>query len=142
MSLNKKYYDSYLKDHLGQEIEFKDDDSFWIPCKGFDKDGKHVEQGKVRVSLTILPKELADANKVGDARSEPNHSPFCPPPVGRLKFTLNPFKMLSQLVGPAVLRKIYCLICCAICCTLCIMMAPMIISGMINEAITASFKAV
>ena len=37
----------------------------------------------------------ADANKVGDARSEPNHSPFLPNPTGRLEFSMNPIKMLS-----------------------------------------------
>ena len=142
MNLNKKYYDSYLKDHIGEtKIKFEDEDSFWIPCKGFDKDGKHVEQGKVRVSLTILPKEEAEKQKVGDARSEPNHSPFCPPPKGRISFTLNPFKMLAQLVGPGVLRKIYCLICCAIYCSLFIMMAPMLLSTLIGLAISASFDA-
>jgi len=86
-----------------------------------------VEQGKVRVSITIIPKEIAETTKVGDARSEPNHSPFLPQPTGRISFTLNPFKMLSQLVGPAVLRKIYCLICCLIYCSLFIMMLPMIL---------------
>ena len=37
----------------------------------------------------------ADQNKVGDARSEPNHSPYLPPPPGRISFTLNPIKMLE-----------------------------------------------
>ena len=37
----------------------------------------------------------AEKNKVGDARQEPNHSPFLPPPVGRLSLSLNPFKMLN-----------------------------------------------
>ena len=37
----------------------------------------------------------ADANKVGEARNDPNHDPFCPPPTGRISFSLNPFKMLG-----------------------------------------------
>ena len=37
----------------------------------------------------------AEANKVGEARQEPNHSPFLPPPVGRLSFSLNPWKMFN-----------------------------------------------
>ena len=42
----------------------------------------------------------AELNKVAGGRSEPNNNPFLPPPVGRLKFTLNPFVMGSQLCGP------------------------------------------
>ena len=47
------------------------------------------------------PISSAERNHVGVARKEPNHSPFLPPPVGRLNLSLNPFKMLSQFVGPA-----------------------------------------
>jgi len=36
---------------------------------------------------------LAEANKVGEARQEPNVNPFLPPPLGRLSFSLNPLKM-------------------------------------------------
>jgi len=54
-----------------------------------------VNNGYIRISVTILPKEMGEANKVGEARTEPNHSPFLPPPTGRLEFSLNPLKMLS-----------------------------------------------
>ena len=53
--------------------------------------------GKVRLGLNITPGALAIANKVGSGRSEPNHSPFLPPPVGRISFTLNPFAMFVSL---------------------------------------------
>jgi hypothetical protein len=36
---------------------------------------------------------MAEANKVGEARQEPNVNPFLPPPIGRLSFSLNPLKM-------------------------------------------------
>lgn len=79
-----------------------------------------------------MPKAMAEANKVGEARQEPNHSPFLPPPVGRISFSLNPFKMLNQLVGPAMRRKIYC-ICCVICClALCIFLFPLVIGNLIS----------
>ena len=42
---------------------------------------------------------------------EPNMNPFLPPPVGRLKFTLNPLKMLNQLTGPKFRKKCYFIIC-------------------------------
>ena len=98
MGLTKKYYNAYAHTQMppGYKIEFEDEDSFWVPCRGRDaKTGEIKENGFVRISVTILPKDMADANKVGDARSEPNHSPFLPKPEGRLEFSLNPFKMLS-----------------------------------------------
>jgi len=77
-------------------IVFEDEDSFWLPCIGTDEKTKAlVNNGYVRISVTILPKELGEANKVGEARVEPNHSPFLPLPTGRLEFSMNPLKMLN-----------------------------------------------
>ena len=42
-----------------------------------------------------MPTNVAEKNKQGDGRSEPNNDPVMPEPVGRLEFTLNPFKMLA-----------------------------------------------
>ena len=58
--------------------------------------------------MKIVPWEEAEAVPVGAGRAEPNHSPFCPPPQGRLKFTMNPFSVLEQLAGRAIYRKIMC----------------------------------
>jgi Ca2+-dependent lipid-binding protein len=98
LALNKKYYTSYLKSKLPPDykLEFEDDDSFWVPCKGRDEKTREFKNnGFVRISVTVLPKEQAEANKVGEARTEPNHSPYLPAPTGRLSLSLNPFSMLS-----------------------------------------------
>lgn len=55
LGLNKTYYNAYLKDK-GLNLEFKDETSFWIPVKSFGKDGKIVQNGKVRVQIDIFPK--------------------------------------------------------------------------------------
>ena len=39
---------------------------------------------QVCVCVTLVPKEEADKMKLGSGRSNPNHSPFCPPPTGAL----------------------------------------------------------
>ncbi len=94
MNFNKKYFNSYLKEKMGEngpKFEFYDEDSFYVMC--FDKEQKMI--GKVRIGLNITPGDLAKANPVGLGRSEPNHSPFLPPPVGRISFSLNPFTMLN-----------------------------------------------
>lgn len=47
----------------------------------------------MRIGLSIYPGEMAISNPIGGGRSEPNHSPFLPPPVGRISFSLNPITM-------------------------------------------------
>ena len=94
MNLNKKYYNSYLKQKLGDyKLEFYDEDSFYV--RTTDRDGKYA--GKVRISVNITPGEHAKSNPVGHGRTEPNQNPFLPPPVGRISFSLNPFTMIVNI---------------------------------------------
>ena len=91
--LNKKYYNSFLKDYMGNtELIYHDEDSFWVDMK--DKDGNL--NGKMRIQISIVPKEHHENNENSEARSEPNHSPYLPPPIGRMKFSWNPWTMLNQ----------------------------------------------
>jgi len=83
------------------------------------------------VQIDIMPVAIADKNAVGKARDNPNHSPQLPQPQGRLELSFNPFKMLGQLVGPALRRKIYCGLCAAACCALCIAILPNIVGGLV-----------
>ena len=83
-----------------------------------------VAAGKVQISVTVMPKTIHDKDPQGLGRAEKNSDPFCPEPEGRIKFSLNPFDMLSQLIPAAMWRKIFCALCCAFCCFLCIMMFP------------------
>ena len=83
----------------GISIKFKDENSFFIDIigSGFDKKGKREITGKIRLQIDIYPKDQAEANKVGEARQEPNCNPYLPPPIGRLSFSLNPFKMFVSI---------------------------------------------
>lgn len=97
--LNRKYYESYLRSSMEKfSLEFHDEHSFWIDMK--DKHGS--VNGKMRIQLDVYPKEQAESHIVGDGRNDPNHSPYLPPPVGRIQMTLNPWTMLNQLIGPEV----------------------------------------
>lgn len=59
-SLSKKYYNQYLREALGHgapELDFEDEDSFWVPLKGKDeKTGQFKIQGYVRLSFSIMTK--------------------------------------------------------------------------------------
>jgi len=140
LGLTKKYYEDYLKKDKGFQMEFKDDNSFWITLKGTnEKTGQLEVTGKIRCQIDVLTMAQSEQNKVGEARQEPNHSPFLPPPVGRLSFSLNPFKMFAQLVGPAMRRKIYCYCCLALCLMMCVFLFPLVIGsvigGLFNKAL-------
>lgn len=79
----------------------------------------------------------AEKQKVGDGRNEPNVMPYLPPPVGRIEFSLNPFKMLAQLVNKEYLAKLYSLICVLVLCACLVAMAPMIISNFLSTIMMA-----
>ena len=140
MNLNKKYYESFLKQHLTLKLDFYDDISFWLPARTRDSQtGKIIERGQVRVSIDCLPQNVADTNPVGKARDAPNHSPFCPPPIGRFQWSMNPFKMFAQLVGPEIRRKVYCACCCIICFSLCLFIFPMMGTQLASNVISRIF---
>ena len=89
-----------------------DQTKFWIQCYR-----NNTKSGRILCSLEFLPLWKAQKCPVGKGRSEPNISPYLPPPVGRFEWSLNPFKLLRQCVGPKVRRKLYftlCIICCTI----------------------------
>ena len=98
------------------DIQFMDSNEdeegikFWVQCYKGKKEaaGEGEQGGRVLCSLEILPKSMADIEPLGKGREEPNMNPYLPPPVGRLEFTLNPFKMINQCVGPKFRRKCYC----------------------------------
>ena len=95
---------------------------FWVQCYKGKKEaaGEGEQGGRVLCSVEILPKNMAELEPVGKGREEPNVNPYLPPPVGRLEFTLNPFKMVNQCVGPKFRRKCYCI------CLLCLVVAYLI----------------
>lgn len=136
-SFNKKYWNDYMKQELikrdfknTKDVEWEDNEKFWIPMRRYDEEtGEEKFAGKVQCSLRIYTTQEAEKEVQGVGRAEPNNDPFCPEPEGRIKLSLNPFEMFSQLIGPAVRRKIYMLLCCLACASLCVMMAPMIISN-------------
>ena len=123
IGLTRDYYEDLTKEEkqrLG-DIEFlspEDDEEgikFWVQCYKGRKEAAGIgeKSGRVMCSLEILPKKNADLDIVGKGRDDPNVNPYLPPPVGRIQFTLNPFKMMNQCVGPKFRKKcyFYCLCC-------------------------------
>lgn len=101
--------------------------------------GKMECNGKVRIQIDVYPIADAEANKVGEAREEPNVNPYLPLPVGRLTLSLNPLKMIEQLVGAGFRRKLYMFLCIALCVAICVALLPMVMSDLISKAIMSMF---
>lgn len=114
------------------------EEKFWLDCtKSVQKDGVDVEEvrGKVLVSMTLIPIAEAEIQPVGQGRSNPNQNPFLAPPIGRFQFSLNPIKLIEQIIGPVARGKFYkgcALICCIV---ICAAITPMVIANGISNII-------
>ena len=130
ITFTKDYLDSVSQEEkLKYEgIEFLtggDDEEkhkFWVQCYH-----KNSKSGRILCSLELLPIWKADLSQVGLGRKDPNVNPYLPPPVGRFQWSLNPFKLLNQCVGPRFRKKLYMGICCLCCVIYLIFLIPYII---------------
>ena len=129
LKLSSDYYQNLPQEKkVLSNIEFagKDEDpdgvKFWVQL---EKNGK--KGGRVLCSIEVVPQWYADLHPVGKGREEPNMNPYLPPPVGRIRFSLNPFTMLNQLTGPKFRKKCYMICCSAICIVYLIFMVPYIV---------------
>ena len=87
----------------------------WVPLYDTSKrtGNSYEERGKLLVSIELVPEAEVEKLPAGAGRKEPNTNPFLPKPVGRLHFSWNPFSIISQFLGPALCRRLWCLICLA-----------------------------
>lgn len=142
--VNKKYHAEYMRKEGDKPLEWdQDGESFWLPMQQKNDQGVMEDNGRVRIRIDITTMEYAESNKIGSGRDEPNTEPYLPPPIGRLHFTLNPWEMYKQLIGPAMRRKI-CIWCAiAIGSILCVMilyyLVPIIFGNLISQWIGKGF---
>ena len=99
-----------LLDNEDPELEAS---KFWFDMRNKDKPG--TSRGKILLSVQLVPVDNVEQLPAGKGRAEPNKNPVLPKPVGRLQFSLNPFKMLFRLIGPAYFKKLQKVCCCVIC---------------------------
>jgi len=94
-------------------------------------------QGKMDISIEILPADMASQLPAGFGRSDPNLNPFLPPPEGRVNWSLfHPLDMLKELLGPELFRKFLCGCVCMLITGLCVVMVPMIGSNVIGNVLS------
>ena len=141
--IGKKYYNDYMRKEGEEDLEWDDEENFWLPINAKNEKGEIECNGYVMMRMDIVTTEYGEKNPVGSGRDEPNHEPYLPPPVGRISFSLNPCTMYKQLIGPAMRRKI-CIWCTIIICTLlCILIAyyvvPVVIGDLISKGLSKMF---
>ena len=107
---------------------------FWMPVRSKSA-SKH--QGKLLLSVQLVPVAFVDGLPAGKGRGEPNRNPTLPKPVGRLKFSLNPFKMLSQMIGPKYCGKLARGCCCLLCLVITVLMIYYMVPVVFGNIITA-----
>ena len=76
----------------------------------------------------------------GPGRSDPNTNPTLPKPVGRLRFTLNPFVMMFRLLGPKLCRRISCVLCSFLCVLVLYYMVPVIFANVVTGNVGGLFN--
>merc|ERR1712130_886895 len=98
--------------------------------------GKDESNAEVRMLIDVVPIWQAKSNPVGGARDDPNHSPYLPPPLGRMSFTLNPLKLFNMLLGPKARAAVKKWFWCATCSILCLGICYYVIPGVIAQILT------
>lgn len=128
---DKEFLPEWCKDD-----DHNKDNKFWLSMKRPNKDGVTTEKtGAVLISIEAMPQWKADICKVGIGRDEPNVNPYLPPPFGRFEWSLNPFKMFNQCVGPAMRKKVCQLICVVFCIIWCLFLVPYVILYLCGEVV-------
>ncbi|EQC29478.1 hypothetical protein SDRG_12726 [Saprolegnia diclina VS20] len=102
-------------------------DSTWIKMERLNREtGQKEAMGAVCISMELMPVDKAKVQTVGFGRSDPNNSPFLPPPAGRLKFSMNPFYVFNELLGPKICHRVMCCLCCVLIMVLMYFLGPII----------------
>lgn len=116
----------------GEEVQ-----KFSIALRNVEKPEYFVtkEVGKITITMELVPLESAQNAPVGKGRNEPNHSPFCPPPEGRLQWSLNPCVMFKRLVGPKARRKVLMCLCCVFMVVIFVACFPVIFGNVFSKII-------
>lgn len=118
---------------LSERALRKESERFFVNFKTKDEKGADKDVGKVMISVEIVPEAKALACNNGEGRSEPNIEPSLPAPEGRVQLTMNPIKMVSQMVGPELRRKIFMYAFIVCCIFLWITMFPMILANIVSQ---------
>eukprot|EP00808_Paulinella_micropora_P000340 g32402.t1 len=109
-------------------------DRFWI--NNLRHPNFEGNQGKIQLSIELVPKAMASQLPAGLGRSDPNSNPFLPPPEGRLNFSIfHPFQFLRDIMGDRLAFKLVCFCLTGLMIAACVFTAPMIGSNIVTQVL-------
>jgi len=107
------------------KIYMRGKDRFWM--EQLRHPNFEGNQGKLEISIEIMPAAMAAQLPAGLGRSDPNLNPFLPEPEGRLNLSLlHPFDMLKDLLGENLYGKLCGGCCCVALVGLMVLLGPFI----------------
>jgi len=107
------------------KIYIKNKDRFWL--EGLRHPNFPGCQGKLEVSIELMPASQASQLPAGLGRSDPNMNPVLPEPAGRVQWSLfHPFDMLHELLGDGIYYKLCGGFCCCAVVAVFILLAPLL----------------
>jgi len=111
----------------------------WIPLE--TPEGEYA--GKLLVSAQLIPEASISKIDAGEGRDDPNQNPPLPKPTGRLFFTLNPFSLCYQFLGPENCRALQRCLCKIFCALLCVLLlyslTPVVFGNLITGILTGEY---
>jgi hypothetical protein len=112
------------------------DEKFWVD-QLFHPNFPGKSQGKVQLSVELMPKLKCVNYPAGLGRGEPNQNPFLPPPEGRLTFNiLKPWQFFKDILGDKIFAKCCCIIFCGLFIAAFATFAPTLLSTIVADLIT------
>jgi len=134
----------------GDEEEDQDVEAhkFWVQLSGEQEERVHGgykqrwqrPAGQLLISIQLVPEAELCNLEAGKGRSAPNAHPKLPKPVGRLRFTLNPFSMVHQFLGDKLCAYLLCALAVVLILLLMYYMLPVILANGVTAALAAVFS--
>ena len=118
--------------HKRIQMVYNKKNRFWLDNLTKPADNS-IKEGKIEISLELIPKTLIDKYPAGLCRDQPNQNPFLPPPSGRINLSfLHPLDACYEIIGPDYLKKLACFICLSLIVSGASYLVPMIIANLIT----------
>lgn len=145
--INSVLQDENRRAHLGMNIEGqKKSKDFFLNCLINQKlrnknKGKGEEENeedmyaKLVCSIDCLTSVEAELSPAGVGRSNPNQDPYLPSPTSRFVFSLNPFKLVSQLCGPHFKKQLCWIICLVLLAVFIFIFIPTLVAAIVANVI-------
>ena len=117
---------------------------FWVQLSGekevavpgrTDKVRWKRPAGQLLISVQLVPAAEAKLCPAGNGRSAPNQHPKLPRPVGRLRFTLNPFALVHQFLGDKLCAYLVCALALVACVLVAYYMIPAVLANLFTTVL-------